>query len=233
MSTGKLRGIFTLKIFAGTVLGAALVIYSQYQRAVLSSDEYLVETLPEEKVSFVIGTSINQHPKHFRSRRNVIRQIEEGVSRDGGNAKNAEMWIAKIPGVWGEVIYELPVESEGKVRFASLNIPLAVHLLVDPLSEAELWIRSKPRPRWTCVYSMNKDTVFHWMPTGVNVTNWIAGAESLEIKLRLKGHRMLAHPDPDSLIGPAGAQAMRSFEGVSDETLQLSIWSADTENDTP
>ena len=229
----RLRGNFVFKVLAGIVLGAALVMYSQYHGSVSLSDKYLVETLPEEEVSFVIGTSINQHPKHFRSRRNVIRQIEEGVNRDGGNTKNAEMWIAKNPGKWGEIIYELPVEREGKVRFASLNIPLAVHLLVDPLSEAELWLRSKARPRWTCVYRMNKDTVFHWMPTGINVTDWIVGAESLEVKFRLKGYRMLAHPDPDSLIGPAGAQAMRSFEGASVETLQLSVWSGDTEDDTP
>ena len=229
----KRRSNLALKILAGIVLGAALVIYSQHQRSVLLSDKYLVETLPEEEVSFVIGTSINQHPEYFRSRRNVIRQIEEGVNRDGGNTKNAVMWIAKNPEVWGEVVYELPVEREGVVRFASLNIPLAVHLLVDPLSEAELWLRSKTRPRWTCVYKMNKDTVFHWMPTAVNVTEWVVGSKSLEIKLRLKGYRMLAHPDPDSLIGPAGAQAMRSFEGDSDETLQLSVWSTDSEDNTP
>ena len=210
------------KLLAGLLFGAGVTF------ALLYSNEDNVPTVygsvltPEEPPTSVVWTNLNRDPEYFRERRNAVRQVEKSEHLP---FKDVRMWIAKDPNQWGEVIYELPVETSGEVLHATLNAAIAVHLLVDPLSRAEIWLRSSSRPEWERVLLLHVNTDFQLMPAAMDVTTWLQDTDALEVKFRLLGTRILSHPDPDSLIGPAGAQAMRGPVGEEKRTLELKVWS--------
>lgn len=211
----------TFKVFTGLLVGAGITL------AVLNSNDDAVPTIyaaalkPDISPTTVVWTNLNRFPEYFRERRNAVRQVERGEIEP---FQDAWMWTAKNPYEWGEVVYELPVEPNGVVRYATLSTPVNIHLLVDPLSRAEIWLRSSSRPEWERVLALHSNTEFQLVPPEMDVTSWLVEADALEVKFRLLGSRILAHPDPDSLIGPAGAQAMRCAVGDDVKSLALKVW---------
>jgi hypothetical protein len=214
-----------VKVLVGMLLGAGVTF------AILHSDKDNVPTRyasvlkPDGPPSSVVWTNLNRFPEYFRERRNAVRQVERSEAK---GFHDAWMWTAKNPNEWGEVVYELPVETNGEVKYATLSTPINVHVLVDPLSRAEIWLRSSSRPEWERVVHLHSNTEFQLVPMEMDVTSWLQNADALEVKFRLLGSRILAHPDPDSLIGPAGAQAMRCTVGDEAKSLVLNLWAEES-----
>lgn len=125
---------------------------------------------------------------------------------------------------WGEVIYRFPLEGSKRFRQAILDLDLHVFTEFDPLARGELWITSdKAENKWKLLVELNASKSEQVLEDPIDVTQWASGAKHLDVRLRLKAHRLMYHPTPNDPIGFAAAQCLRTLP-VSTKSLRLRVW---------
>jgi hypothetical protein len=131
--------------------------------------------------------------------------IEEGSS--------TRYWCARSADEWGEVIYRFPLSETDSRELAILDVNLCTFPAFDKDTFAELWVTSDAvRDRWTRLVQLGPGTADRMMRDPLDVSPWTRGATRLEVKYRIRAHRLQYYPDPNSPTGFAGSQCLRHMQ---------------------